>query len=68
MWKDYTERDNERIAKWNVRAREVCKREIRSKIVAAKQRVLEDIWFKPYFGKFSKKEFVEEYVQKRHTS
>jgi len=68
MSKDYTKRDNERIAEWNAKAREVCKREIRSKIVVAKQRVLEDFWFKPYFGKFSGKEFVEEYVQKRHTS
>ncbi len=43
-------------------------REIHSKVVAAKQRVLEDFWFKPYTGKLSGEEFVEKYVQNRHTS
>jgi hypothetical protein len=43
-------------------------REIHSKVVAAKQRVLEDFWFKPYTGKFSREEFAEKYVQKQHTS
>ncbi len=62
MWKDYSKRDSERIAEWNVRTREVCEREIHSKVVAAKQLVLEDFWFKPYTRNFSKEEFVEEYT------
>jgi hypothetical protein len=43
-------------------------REICSKAIVAKQRVLEDFWFKPYIGKFSGEEFVEKYVQKQHAS
>ncbi len=34
-------------------------RKIHSKVVAAKQRMLEDFWFKQYIGKFSGEEFVE---------
>ncbi len=48
MWKDYLERDNEQIVKWNARAREVHQREICSRVVAKKQGVPEDFWFKPY--------------------
>ncbi len=40
MWKDYLERDNECIVEWNVKAKEVREREIRSKVVAAKQGML----------------------------
>jgi transcriptional/translational regulatory protein YebC/TACO1 len=44
MWRDYSQRDNKRIAEWNARAREVRVREICSIIVAAKQGMLEDFW------------------------
>ncbi len=66
MWKDYLERNNERITKWNARAREVQKKKIYNIIIAAKQGVLEDFWFKPYIGKFSGEKFAKEYVQKQH--
>jgi len=36
MWKDYSKRDNKWIAKWNAITREVCVREIRSKILVVK--------------------------------
>jgi hypothetical protein len=66
VWKDYSKRDNERIAKWNARTKEVYEREIHSRTIVAKQGVLEDFWFKPYTGKFSGKKFAKEYARKRH--
>ncbi len=47
--------DNEQIAKWNARAREVREREICSQAIVAKQRVLEDFWFKPYIGNLAER-------------
>ncbi len=64
MWKDYLKRDNEHIAKRNARAKEVREGEIRSKVIAAKQGVPKEVWFKPVTGKFSGEEFTKEYVQK----
>ncbi len=66
MWKNYSKRKNEQIAEWNARAREVHEREIYSRMVATKQGVPKDFWFKPYTGNFSGEKFAEEYVQKRH--
>jgi hypothetical protein len=68
VWKDYLEKDNEQIVKWNPRTRETCQKEICSIAVAIKQGVLEDFWFKPYIGKFSGEKFTKEYVHKRHAS
>jgi hypothetical protein len=45
----------------------MCKREICSRVVVAKQGILEEFWFKPYTGNFSRKKFTKEYVQKQHT-
>ncbi len=67
VWKDYLERDNERIVDWNVRAKEVCERKICSRMVATKQGVPKEFWFKPYNGKFNGEKFVKKYAQKRHT-
>jgi hypothetical protein len=36
MWKDYSKRYNEWIAKWNARAREVRKKENYSRTIVAK--------------------------------
>jgi hypothetical protein len=68
VWKDYLEKNNEQIAEWNAKTREVHEREIRNKAMATKQKVLEDFWFKPYIRKFSGEEFVEKYAQKQHIS
>jgi hypothetical protein len=68
MWKDYLERNNEQIAKWNARAREVHEREFCNKAITIKQRVPEDFWFKPYTRKFSGEEFVEKYALKQYVS
>jgi hypothetical protein len=68
MWKDYSKKDNERIAKWNAKAREVHEREICNRVLTIKQGVPKDFWFKPYIGKFSGEKFVEEYVHKYHAS
>jgi hypothetical protein len=38
-----------------VKARKKDKRKIRNKIIAMKQGVLDDFWFKPVLGKFSSK-------------
>jgi hypothetical protein len=40
------------------------KKEIRSKAIATKHGTLQEFWFKPYSGKFSRKKFVEKYVWK----
>jgi hypothetical protein len=53
VWKDYLERDNEHIIKWNARAREVRQKEIHSRTIVIKQGMPKDFWFKPYTGKFS---------------
>jgi hypothetical protein len=66
VWKDYSERDNEQIVEWNVRARKVCEKFFCSKMVAAKQGVPKEFWFKPYNGKFNGENFVKKYAQKRH--
>ncbi len=50
--------------RWNAKAREVREREICSRVLAIKQGVPKDFWFKPYTGKFSGEKFVEEYVHK----
>jgi hypothetical protein len=39
VWKDYSEKDNERIVEWNVKVRKVHEREIYNKAIAAKQGV-----------------------------
>jgi hypothetical protein len=49
-----------------VRTKEVHERDIYSRTIAAKQRVLKDFWFKPYIGKFNGEKFAKEYAQKRH--
>jgi hypothetical protein len=36
-------------------------------MVATKQGVPKEFWFKPYNGKFNGKKFVKKYAQKRHT-
>jgi hypothetical protein len=36
MWKDYLDRDNERITEWNVRVRHVHERKISSKAIATR--------------------------------
>jgi hypothetical protein len=64
MWKDYLNRNNEFIAKWNAIVKEVCERKNHSKSIIAKQEMLEDFWFKAITIKFSGKEFVKEYVWK----
>lgn len=46
---------NDYIVEWNVKARKKDKRKIRNKIIAMKQGVLDDFWFKPISGKFSSK-------------
>ncbi len=68
MWKDYLGRDNEWIAKWNARTREVRERKICNRAIVAKQKLPEDFWFKPYTRKFSGEKFVKEHVQKQRTS
>jgi hypothetical protein len=68
MWKDYSKRDNERIAKWNVRTREVHEKEICNRVIVAKQGMPKDFWFNLYIGKFSAEKLVEEYVQKQCAS
>jgi hypothetical protein len=68
MWKDYSERDTKCIAEWNARAKEVHEKEIHSKVVATKQGMSKDFWFKPIIEKISGEEFVKEYMQKQHTS
>jgi hypothetical protein len=42
VWKDYLERNNERIDEWSARAREVRERKIHSKVIATKQQVPKD--------------------------
>jgi hypothetical protein len=42
VWKDFSKRNNEQIAEWNARAREVHEREIYNKAIATKQKVPED--------------------------
>jgi hypothetical protein len=68
MWKNYLERDNERIVEWNAKAKEVREREICSKAIVAKQRMFEDFWFKLITGKFSGKEFANKYAWEHHAS
>jgi hypothetical protein len=58
MWKDYLQKDNEQIVEWNATTRKVCERKIRSKMIATKQGMPKDFWFKPYIGKFSGEKFA----------
>jgi len=41
------------------KTREMCEREIRTKVIAVEQGVPKDFWFKPYIGKFNGKKFVK---------
>jgi hypothetical protein len=59
VWKDYSKRNNEQIVEWNAITREAREKEIRTKVVAAKQGVPKDFWFKPYTRKFNGDKFVE---------
>jgi hypothetical protein len=68
MWKDYSKRDNERIVKWNARAREVHKRKIHNMVIAAKQGVPKEFWLKRYIGKFNEEKFIKKHGQKQHAS
>jgi len=68
MWKDYSKKDNERIAKWNVRTREVHEKEIHNRAIVAKQGMPKDFWLNLYIGKFSAEKLVKEYVQKQCAS
>jgi hypothetical protein len=43
VWKDCSKKNNEWIAKWNARAREMHKKKIHSRAIVTKQGVLEDL-------------------------
>ncbi len=62
MWKDYSKKIMNALS--NGMQEQVHEIKVHNKVVATKQGVLKDFWFKPITRKFSGEEFVEEYVPK----